>query len=111
MLLSGCAPGSPGVVDQNIQAPVLGEHLLDERLGGVDVLQVARQGDHVHALALQVRRSLVELGLLARRDGDLRAHLAECLGDLQPSPREPPVISATRPVKSNNLRTLIVYPV
>ena len=84
VVLGRRAPGGAGVVDQDVDLAQALHRLVADLL---DLRRVAGVGGHparVDALGLQVRGGLFQVGRLARGEQDLRAGLAQALGDLQP---------------------------
>ena len=80
------APGRAGIVDQDVDLAVTRHHRRDNRRRGFRFAQIGCDGQHLDALAGQMRACFFELGGLARGDRHRGTHFTERFGDLQAQP-------------------------
>ena len=94
-----------GVVDEDVDAPEVAVDVLDERVELVPVPDVARARGGLGALGAQRRGHLVAgVGLAADDDDRRRRPGRTPCAMASPSPRVPPVTTATRPERSKRSR-------
>ena len=86
MFGGGCAPGGPGVVDQNVDGADFLMNARDQRVNRLEVAQVVSVDVRLDPQAFEVGLRLVEFVLLAGGQDHHRAVLAQGLGDLQAQP-------------------------
>src|SRR2546422_822360 len=84
VILGRRAPGGARVVDEDIQPPVALEESRHHRLDRFGLRQIADERQRLDVLPSEMRSRLFQLLGFPRGDRELRAHLAERLGDLQP---------------------------
>ncbi len=97
MVLGGRALGGAGVAHQDIDWPELRRHGIDHARDLLELREVVNDGEHLDALALQVRFLLIQLVGLARGNSHLAPISPSASVIFSRRPREPPMMRRSCP--------------